>query len=99
MEKYTLAKDTPSQGIYGEGFSPYVIRSFLLVLYNDLGIGKGKQKVYTNEEILIVSSKRSKRHGSARGHGCQIKKGLVLRDLEEENGNDERVEETEGRKN
>jgi hypothetical protein len=55
--------------------------------------------VYTNEEILIVSSKKSKGHGSTRGHGCQIKKKFVLKHLEEENGDDERVKEDEGRKN
>jgi hypothetical protein len=55
--------------------------------------------VYTNEEILIVSSKKSKGHGSTRGHGYQIKKKFVLKHLEEENGDDERVKEDEGRKN
>jgi hypothetical protein len=59
---------------------------------------KGKQKVYTNEEILVVSSKRSKGHGSTKGHGCQIKKEFVLKDSKEENGDDERVEKDEGRK-
>jgi hypothetical protein len=47
MEEYTLAKDissegTPKQSICGEGISPYAIRSSLPVLYNDLGMGKGK---------------------------------------------------------
>jgi hypothetical protein len=104
MEEYTLTKDisgegTPSQSICGEVFFPYVIKSSLVVLCNDLKRGKGKQNVYIDEEILIVSPKRSKGHGSIRGRGCQIKKEFVLRDSEEENGNDERVEENDGMKN
>jgi hypothetical protein len=47
MEEYTFAKDiysegTPKQGICGEEISPYIIKSSLLVLYSDLGMGKGK---------------------------------------------------------
>lgn len=105
MEEYTLAKDisgerTPKQGICGEGISPYVIKSSLPILYSDLGMRKGKWKVYIDEDILIVSSKRCRGHDNIKGHGCQIKKEFVLKDLEEENGNDERVEEEfEGRKN
>lgn len=103
MEEYTLAKDifgerTPSQSICGEGFSPHEIRSPLLILCSDLSMGKGKWKVYINEEILIVSSKTWKGCGSTRSRGRQIKKEFVLRDSKEENGDDERVEKDEGRK-
>lgn len=104
MEEYTFAKNissegTPSQGICGEGFSPYVIKSSLLILCNDLGKGKGKKKVYTNEEIFIVSSKKSKGHGNTRSRGCQMKKKFVLKNSKKEIGDDERVKEDEGRKN
>ncbi len=105
MEEYTLAKDiygegTPTQGICGEGSSLYAIKSSFLALCNDLGMGKGKQKVYIDEDILIVSSKRGRGHGSTRGRGCQIKKEFVLKDLKEKNGHDGGVEEKfEGRKN
>jgi hypothetical protein len=44
---------------------------------------------------LIISSKRSRGHGSTRGCGCQIKKEFVLKDSKEENGDDERVEKIE----
>jgi len=105
MEEYTFAKDiysegTPKQGICGEGISPYTIKSSLLVLYSDLGMGKRKWKVYIDEDILIVSSKRGRGRDSTTGHGCQIKMEFVLKDLEEENENDEGVEEkSKGRKN
>jgi hypothetical protein len=99
MEEYTLAKDIfgeriPSQSICGEGFSAHAIKSSLPIFCSDLGRGKGKQKVYIGEEILIASSKK----GSTRGCGRQIKKEFVLRDLKKENGDDEGVEEDEGKK-
>jgi hypothetical protein len=63
-------------------------------------MGKGKRKVYIDEDILIVSSKRGRGRGSTKGCGCQIKREFVLKDLEEKNGNDEGVEEkSKGRKN